>query len=109
MAGHSVGQPLSVPSLLPAWTRFTDTVVAPAPDRRVRPYGRPAAMVLQSGRNSGFIGAQDNSCPELRFNTRYRYRIPLEWRLIANLEERGVPVRIATVRFPVVSKAPLTR
>lgn len=67
-------------SLLPAWTGLTDTVVAPAP------YGRPAAMVLQSGRNGGFIGAQDNSRPESCDSTRYiGIGIPLEWRLIANL------------------------
>ena len=39
--------------LLAAWTGLTDTVVAPTPDRLARPYGRPAAMVLQSGRNGG--------------------------------------------------------
>ena len=60
-----------VPSSLAACTGLTDTVVAPAPDRLARPYGRPAAMVLQSGRNGGFIGAQDNSRPESCDLTRY--------------------------------------
>jgi len=99
-----------IPSSLPAWTGLTDTVVAPTPDRLPRPHGRPAAMVLQSGRNGGFIGAQDNSRPESCDLTRYiGIGIPLEWRLIANLLERGVAKPIARVRFPVVTKAPLTR
>jgi hypothetical protein len=74
-----------LPSLLPPWTGLTD-----APDRLAHPYGRPATMVLQSGRNGGFIGAQNNSRRESCDSTCYiGIGIPLEWRLIAN-HERGV-------------------
>ena len=54
------------------------------------PDGRLAVMVLQSARNGGFIGAQDNARPESCDSTRYMgIGGPLEWRLIAN-HERGV-------------------
>src|SRR6516165_4941158 len=94
MGGHSVGRPLSVPSSLSARTGLTDTVVAPTPDRLARPYGRPAAMVLQSGRNGGFIGAQDSSRPESCDLTCYiGIGIPLEWRLLRTFWSGALPSR----------------
>ena len=62
----------------------------------------PAELVVLWGRSY-------NSRPESCDSTRYiSIGIPLEWRLIANLLERGVAKPIATVRFPVVTKAPRT-
>jgi hypothetical protein len=88
---HKPGAPLrSLPHshdfILAAVIIILATGFLPAPDRLARPYGRPAAMVLQSGRNGGFILAQDNLRPESCDSTRYiGIGIPVEWRLIANL------------------------